>query len=559
VRGKSAERRQILAACVLSCVICAASPADAQSCQISYPTQVSSGPITGRMILALTREREPEPRLSISPSGPAIFGVDVEALKPGESAFIDARAIGYPMRSIRKMPPGEYFAQALLNVYTEAHRADGHTVWVHLNDGRRESIGSASGNLYSDVQRIHIGGEGHCRIVLTHLIPSLRWPKDDQWVKHVRIQSRLLTQFWGHPIFINATVLLPKGYEEHTNIHYPTVFTIIHYPTPFRFTTDPRSQGGSDRADGDEPGLENGYEFYQTWASGHFPRVIAIAFEQQTPFFADSYAVNSANNGPYGDALMKEVIPDLEKHFRMIPMPYARILEGASTGGWEALGLQLHYPDFFGGAWVLQPDPIDFHLYQLVDIYQDENAFSWPTGQFTSVDRPFQRSTDGQVIRTVRDESLFEAVLGSHGRSEEQFEAWEALYGPVGPDGYPVPLWDKLSGAMNHGVARYMREHGYDLSEYVQRNWSTLGPKVNDKLHFFCGDMDDYYLNLSVYRFEALLNNMTNPQWEGTFSYGRPMKGHSWHSQTWAQMVQDMAEHIKKAAPPGEDSSVWNY
>jgi Putative esterase len=558
MRGKSGKY-PILIACLLTYLMCAAGTADAQSCQVSYSAQASPGPITGRMILALARKREPEPRLSLSVGGPAIFGVDVEALRPGEAATIDARSVGYPMHYIRDLPPGEYFGPALLNVYTEVHRADGHTIWVHLNNGRREFIGSASGNLYSDVQRIHIGGESHCRIVLTHLIPTPPWPKDDQWVKHVRIQSRLLTQFWGHPIFINVTVLLPKGYEDHPNVYYPTIFTMTHHPAPFMFTTDPRSQARWDQAARNETGLESGYEFYRAWVADHFPRVIAIAFEQQTPFFADSYSVNSANNGPYGDALIEEVIPDLEKRFRMISMPYARILEGASTGGWAALGLQLHYPGFFGGAWVLQPDPIDFHRYQLVDIYQDENAFSLAIGQFTSAERPFQRSTEGQVNHTVREESLLEAALGSHGRSEEQFEAWEALYGPVGSDGYPVPLWDKFSGAIDRSVASYMREHGYDLKEYAQRNSSTLGPKVNGKLFFFCGDMDDYYLNLSVYRFQAFLDSTTNPHWKGAFTYGRPMKGHAWHGQTWARMVQDMGEYIENNAPPGENFSLWNY
>jgi hypothetical protein len=129
----------------------------------------------------------------------------------------------------------------------------------------------------------------------------------------------------------------------------------------------------------------------------------------------------------------------------------------------------------------------------------------------------------------------------------------------VGSDGYPVPLWDKFSGAINRSVASYMREHGYDLKEYAQRNWSTLGPKVNGKLFFFCGDMDDYYLNLSVHRFQAFLDSTTNPHWKGTFTYGRPMKGHARHGQTWARMVQDMGEHIENNAPPGENFSLWNY
>ena len=263
--------RAQLSACILIDLMCATALAGAQSCRISYPAQVSPGPVTGRIILALARKPEPEPRLLISLDGPAIFGVDVEALRPDQPAIIDATSIGYPVRSMGDLPPGEYFAQAIVNVYTEVHRADGYAIWVHLNDGRREFAGTSPGNLYSDVQRVHFAGGSKCRIEVTHVIPSVPQPEDDRWVKHVRVQSKLLSDFWGHPIFINATVLLPKGYEDHPNLYYPTIFPLIH-PVPFLFSTDPGSQATWDQAARDETGLESGYEFYQSWISDHFPR-----------------------------------------------------------------------------------------------------------------------------------------------------------------------------------------------------------------------------------------------------------------------------------------------
>jgi hypothetical protein len=265
------------------------------------------------------------------------------------------------------------------------------------------------------------------------------------------------------------------------------------------------------------------------------------------------------NNGPYGDAITQEVIPYLEAHFRMIPKPYARIVEGASTGGWQTLGLQLHYPDFFGGAWDLQPDPIDFRHYQLVNIYKDDNAFSVPTGDFTSTERPFQRTVEGQVNYTTRALSLFEAVLGSRGRSSFQLEAWEAVYGPMDADGYPRPVWDKLTGKIDHSVADYMRDHGFDLRAYAEQNWATLGPKVVGKLHFFAGDMDNFYLNLAVYDFQDFLKHTTNPHYEAEFTFGRPEKGHGWHNWTWGQMVKDVSEYVKKNVPAGDTSTGWNY
>ena len=270
-------------------------------------------------------------------------------------------------------------------------------------------------------------------------------------------------------------MLLPRGYDSHPDVHYPVVFTMIHN-VPFGFTTDSTHARGRGTLN-PVTGLETGYDFYTAWNSDGFPRMIAVRVEQQTPYFPDSYSINSANNGPYGDAMVDEVIPYLERQFRIIPTPHARLVEGASTGGWQALALQLHYPEVFGGAWVLQPDPIDFRRYQLVNIYDDTNALAFPNGQLGTADRPFRRTVEGQPLWSVRALSRIEHVLGSRGRSGYQLGAWEATYGPVGKDGYPVPLWDKRTGTIDREVATYMREHGYDLRDYAQRHWGTLGPR----------------------------------------------------------------------------------
>jgi hypothetical protein len=196
----------------------------------------------------------------------------------------------------------------------------------------------------------------------------------------------------------------------------------------------------------------------------------------------------------------------------------------------------------------------------LVDIYQDDNAFSFPIGDWRSAERPMMRTTEGQVVDTVRYQSQYEEVLGSHGRSGFQFEAWEAVYGPVGSDGYPKPLWNKLTGTIDHEVAAYMRDHGYDLQYYAQSNWPVLGPKLVGKINIFSGEMDDYFLNLAVYRFQDFLKTTENPHYEGRFEYGRPMKGHNWHMTNWADMLREMADYVKKNTPAGEeDPSLWNY
>jgi hypothetical protein len=522
--------------------------------EVTIPASAHAGPVTGRLVVVVATRAEPEPRYAISPSGPAMFAVDLDHLPAGKPAIIDESALGFPDR-LASLPPGEYFVQAVVNVYEEVRRSDEHRIWVHLNDGSQEPFQVAAGNLYSDVQPIHVGSAGPVRIAVTHAIPPNPLPDDTEWVKRVRIQSRMLTEFWGRPVFVHATVLLPRGYAEHLDARYPSVYTLGHN-VPFGFSTDSARARGLGTLN-PTTGLETGYDFSRAWISDGFPRIVAISFEQQTPFFPDSYSVNSANNGPYGDAIVQEVIPWLEQHFRLIGKPYARLVEGASTGGWQSLALQLQHPDFFGGAWVLQPDPIDFRKDQLVNIYEDSSAFAVRTGPFTTTERPFRRSTEGQVVWTERQLSLFEEVLGTRGRSGYQLEGWEAVYGPVGQDGYPRPLWNKLTGVIDREVAAYWREHGFDLRKYAERNWPTLGPKLAGKLHFFAGDMDDFYLNLAVYRIEEFLKGSADPHSDAEFTYGRPTKGHAWHAFPWAEMVRRMAAHVKKNAPAGEDTNAW--
>ena len=525
--------------------------------EIRITPDAHAAPVTGRLVLILAKSNTPEPRLAISPRGPALFAVDLDAQPAGTPAVIDDRALGYPI-ALHDVPDGDYYAQAVVDVYEHVHRADGKSPWLHMNDGRIEFFSIAEGNLYSDVQRVHVTRGAVIQLDISHRNDAAPRTKDTEWIKQVTIQSALLTKFWGRPIFIHASVLLPQGYAEHPGVYYPSIYTLGHNETPFSFTATPPRTGNPDAVN-PATGLASGYATYTAWTSNNFPRVIAISLQQQTPYFPDSYSVNSANNGPYGDAIVTEVIPYLEEHFRIIRRPYARQLEGASTSGWQSLAMQLQHPTFFGGAWIFQPDPIDFTRYQMTNIYTDTNAFAVATGPFTSAVRAFQRTTDGQVVITTRDLSRFEDVLGSHGRSGYQLEAWEAVYGPVGADGYPVPLWNKETGTIDHDVAAYMRDHGFDLREYAQRSWPTIGRDLVGKLHFSAGDMDDYLLNLAVYRFQDFLKTTADPHYEGDFVYGRPMKGHAWHPTTWADLVRRVAATIKSQAPAGEDTARWSY
>jgi putative esterase len=541
---------------------------------VTFPPSLHADPITGRVFVLVTRDSTPEPRQAAGgfSTRVAMFATDVDALRPGEAAVVGDTTLGYPLASLRDIPAGDYSVQAVLNVYTRFHRADGHTIWAHMDQWEGQQFTTSPGNLVSEVQRVHIDPRagGRVTITLARALPPVTVPPDTKWVKHIRIQSPRLSEFWGHPIFLGATVLLPQGYDEHPAARYPVVYEQGHFSLdpPLNFSTDSAPLSYGRDALMASYNLMSSTTFFRAWNGPSFPRMIAVTFQHPTPYFDDSYAVNSANNGPYGDAIMQELIPYLESHFRMIAKPYARVLTGGSTGGWESLALQVYHPDFFGGTWTLYPDPVDFRHYDMVDAYADSNAFTVgddggqlfsPVSAWFHPERIIMRGNDGQPFISERQFSQAEDVLGSHGRSGQQLEAWEAVYGPVGPDGYPTPLWDKRTGHIDHAVAAYMRDHGFDLRAYLADHWSTVGPLLADKIHVDVGDMDNFYLNLAVYDLQAFLDSTTAPHVAAEFHYGRPEKGHGWQHATNAAILREMAASITRHAPPGQNVRQWQY
>jgi hypothetical protein len=512
-------------------------------------------PLTGRIFIFVTRRADPEPRLQyggLADSVP-LFGRDVEMLPAGGTAVIDAETPGYPLAAPRDLPPGDYTVQALANVYTRFPRADGNTIWAHNDRGEGQNFTLAPGNLISVPVRVHIDPAHAQRFALklVKTIPALAPVADTAFVKHVRIQSALLSKFWGVPMYLGATVLLPKDYDAQSDRRYPAVYVQGHYSLdpPFHFNPAAQPETPAERAARLETtNAESPYDFTQAWMHGDTPPMVAISFEHPTPYYDDSYAVNSANNGPYGDALMTELIPHLEARFHLSSDGRARFLIGGSTGGWEALALQIFHPDAFNGAWALYPDPVDFHRLQIGDMYVDTSAFSTQRSAWIESEIPAQRTRDGNTVATMREESQLEFVLGSHGRSAEQFNAWDAAYGPVLQDGYPGEMWDKRTGTIDRDVITYMREHDFDLRDYLERNWPRIGPSLIGKLHVDVGDDDDYFLNLACYRLQLFLDATTNPAAKAVFSYGRPMKPHGWQAKSNVDYLRDMAARIGRTA-----------
>ncbi len=546
---------------------------------VSFPEARSATPLDGRLVIMVSSDSTGEPRFQIRDgvTTQLAFAIDVDGLSPGEDAVIDSDAFGYPLRSISAIPPGTYRVQALLNRYETFHRADGHVVKLPPDRGEGQQWSRKPGNLYSTPQNVAIdpASDGVIRISLDEEIPPIPDPAETPWIKHERIQSALLSEFWGRPVYLGAHVLLPQGFDAHPNAHYPLVVNHGHFPYDF---------GGFREAPPDpdlEPDYserfrlsgynriqqEHAHRFYEDWTGPGFPRVLLIKVQHPTPYYDDSYAVNSANNGPYGDAITHELIPYLEEKYRGLGEGWARFLYGGSTGGWEAMAVQVFYPEEYNGAWIACPDPIDFRANTVVNIYEDENAY-YLDSQWKRTPRPGRRDWLGHVSATLEEMNHRELVLGTKGRSGQQWDIWQAVYSPVGDDGYPRPIWDKLTGVVDPTVAAYWREN-YDLSYILRRDWATLGEKLRGKLFIYVGDMDNYYLNNAVYLVEDFLEDTTDPPYEGEVDYGDGDE-HCWNGDQsrpnalsrlrYHQMfIPRIMDQIRKNGPADADTLSWRY
>lgn len=564
-----------------------ATKASGQVFQISFPKEIHSMPVDGHVLLLISNSDDQEPRFQVSymmPSSQQVFGVDVDALTPGGIAVVDGTTLGYPAESLSDIPAGDYWVQAVLNIYETFHLGNGRTLKLPPDKGEGQHWMVKPGNLYSKPVKMHFDPKAGqtVQISLTEKIPPVEdnlkqvdsvvaWDAsnddhkivDNKWVKHIRIQSDLLTRFWGRPTYLGAVLLLPDGWEEHPEAHYPVIVEQDHFsrglPGIVAFRTEPPSEalkGGALRA------AKNGYKLYQDWTAGRLPRVIVLSIQHATPYFDDSYAVNSENVGPYGDAITQELIPYVEKTYRGIGQGWARSVYGGSTGGWESLASQVFYPDFYNGAWVFCPDVVDFRAYMTMNLYEDKNAY-WIESPYGKVPRPSVRQSDGLVLTTMEQMNRYELVQGTHSRSGEQLDTWQAVFSTVGADGYPKPIFDKRTGEIDHEVAKYWKEH-FDLSAILRRDWKTLGPKLEGKLHLYVGEADTFYLDRGVHLLKDFLESTTAPYYHGTFDFG-VRKPHCYagdydtavglNQHYWPEMVK----HMEQTAPPGADLKSWKY
>ena len=553
----------------------------------------STTPLHGHLILVIARRPgkgsdtpvvEPRFQLEENYESAQGFGVDVDNAAPGTPIVIDSKTVGYPLENLAALPAGDYAVQAVFNVYEQFHLADGRRLWLPPDKGEGQHWNRKSGNPYDAPVELHLDPASHTPVKLTldKVIPPIEGTEEDpvqiaakspaaKWLKFVRFKSDTLSRFWGRDMYLGAWVLLPDGFDEHPDARYPLVVYQDHYhanfgaPMPFVVTppaSDSKLKGNAAIRS------KYGYKFYQDWVSGTLPRVILLYVQNANPYYDDSYVVDSANVGPYGSAINDELIPAIEKTYRGIGQGWARATYGGSTGGWEALATQVFYPDNYNGTYAACPDPVDFHAYQNIDLYHDTNAF-YRQGPFAKIPIAADREPDGSIIADAGPEYRYEYVLGTHGRSTEQWDIWQAVFSPAGRDGYPAQVINPLTGAIDSNVVAYWHDH-YDLTAILARDWPVLGPKLEGKIHLAAGDGDTYFLNNAVHLLQQSLEATRNPHSDATFQYG-PGQPHCYtggpaeytmqqNGVTWAQRVlPQMTEHMIKTAPAGADTKSWQY
>ncbi len=483
--------------------------------EVALPEAVRGLGQEARLLVVLTQSGEGEPRERLGRMGaeaPTVLGVDVAARSGAATVTLGEGAAVFPWRSLGELPAGQYSVQALLMTNRD--------LWLP----------EAPGNWHSDPVTVEVDPRrrGRIPLSLTRALSSEVMPVDREFVRYRRIRSEALSRFWGRDMWIRVGVVLPGSWEEGGSRRYPLVLDIGGYGSRY------------DRAKG---WLGNRGGVREAWLASDAPQLIWVTLDGAGPL-GDPYQVDSENHGPYGTALMTEVLPALEHEFRAIGQPWARFTTGGSTGGWVSFALQCLYPEMLGGCWSGFPDPLDFRHFQLLDLYQDSGAFVNRAG----FERPSARTLEGDVKFTMRHEVQYENVLGLGNvftRSGGQWGAWNATFGAQGSNGWPVPAWDPQNGRMDPGTAKGWER--WDLRRMLERDWAVLGPKLQGKLRVWVGEADEYFLNHAVHRMDEMLARMDPPA-GARFEYGAG-KGHGWNPRTQVEMWREMQAAADRGAP----------
>jgi hypothetical protein len=445
-------------------------------------------PVSGRLLLfataaAAARRAAKNGRVEsvdadpLYPMRTAVAAREVSRLAPRESVTIDTDGQAFPM-SFSALPPGDYLLQAVLDL-----------------DHNYNYSGRSAGDLVSPVISVHLPAitPSTLRLVrvqsepypwqLTNASPDLQAaaPAARAQTRPIDLISPLLSAFWGRPMHMRGWVLLPPGYEADDKTRFPTVYYTHGYG------------GNDDRL------LNALVGVHLAMSKGQMPPMIWVFLDESGPTGTQEFA-DSVNNGPWGKALVEDLIPRLEAHYRMDARASGRFLTGHSSGGWATLWLQITYPKLFGGTWSTSPDPVDFHDFSGVDLYAPKaNVYRRRDGSLWPLER-----LNGQVEGTFEDSVKLERVLGLYGG---QMSSYEWVFSPRNDDGRPALLFDRDTGTVDPVVVAYWREH-YDIAHRLQTQWPQLKADLDGKIHVMVGTADTYYLDGSVHRLQAVMNGL---------------------------------------------------
>lgn len=456
----------------------------------------------GRLLLHLTSQNEREPRNRSE----FTIGVTPENWDGSGTFVIDSRkknVLSVGLDKLVKHFSEKYYYQL---------------VYKQNTDDGNENV---EGSLFSEVDSFSLVKKASLRLQLQNIIPEAEIVKH-RYVKSIEIKSESLSAFFGKPKFLKAAVLLPSGYFDAPGKSYPICY---------------RAPGLNGRYTAINAAIAK-KDFTDWWFTKDAPQVIYVFLDSQGPY-GDTYQVDSENNGPCGKALTEELIPAIEKMVGYQPESKKRYLAGASTGGWVAMGLQVFYPDFFDGTWSYSPDPLEFEHYGLINIYQDETIFYNKYGYL----QPGRRTIYGEPTFSMKDWIAGENLnsrTNDYRVSGGQFGAYNAVFGPRGVDGLPSMMFDPVTGKIDHAIAKQWEK--YDIKKILEKNWTTLGPKLQGKIWIWTGDMDGLYSNVSTRFLKMFLDKTENPKSDAKISF-TPMAGHTqeWNDKVVLKMVADKA------------------
>ena len=405
---------------------------------------------TGRVYVVISSDLEKEPRHSMGDwfNPPQIIARDITNNIPGEAIVLGDTPLAYP-GALRDLKSGDYSIQAVARRSLDSARA-----------------GRGPGDLYSEPRVVTIDPKSSGPLILTlnRVVPSRGFTETDR-LKLVEIRSTSLSEFSGREVNIRAGVVLPKGWKPDSQKRYPVLYMIPGF-------------GGDHRM----------ARFFVRSGVGQIFSNLLMVIPDPTCYRGHSVFADSQNNGPWGAALVHELIPEVERRFRGAQSGDHRYVMGVSSGGWSSLWMQVTYPDAFNGCWAHCPDSVDFRDFQQINLY-DPGVNMYTDGQGNR--RPLARR-DGKVVLWYDDFVHLEDVLGPGG----QIHSFEAVFSRRLGHGLPEPLFNRKTGEVFTQTAKSWR--AFDIRLILERNWASLAPKLMGKLHVYGGESDMFYLEGSV-------------------------------------------------------------